>query len=205
MLSRVGARLDEFNKQQMSHALWQNKAEQPNARFAIAHGHDMIFLKYYVREKHIAAVYRRINEPVYKDSCVKFFIGFEYDPNYYNLEFNCAGNFLGQYGCDKINRLFLDKNLLAFIDTEIEINYNQQDQVFEWELTVAIPTAVFEFHDVKNFAGMTCSLNFFKCGDDLPIPHYMAWNAFHSSKPDFHRPEYFGAGLFECSDILVGV
>ena len=197
MLAAVGSRLDEFNKQTMPYMLWLPEQEKPIVRFVIGHGHDMVFLKYYVSEKYIAANYHRINETVYKDSCVEFFIGFEHDLNYYNLEFNSAGTVLGQYGCGKANREFLNCEVLELIDTETKIKFNHLDQLFEWELTIAIPTAVFEFHHIDDFAGVTCRLNFFKCGDDLPAPHYLAWNNIHTNKPDFHRPEFFGDGVFE--------
>lgn len=203
MLTAVGARLDKANQQPISHLLWLDVPHKPTARFAMAHGHDMIFLKYYVSEQHITAIYRTINEPVYKDSCVELFIGFEGDLNYYNLEFNCAGTVLGEYGCGRADRKLLDRNLLGLIRTEAAVRFNPDSQLFEWELTIAIPTAVFEFNDIDDFAGKACRLNFFKCGDDLPEPHYLAWNPVHTVTPDFHRPEFFGAGLFDRFEMLV--
>lgn len=203
LLFEVGKKLDEFNKQAISHVLWLDVAKKPVARFTIGHGHDMIFLKYYISEKYIAAVRRRINEEVYKDSCVEFFISFEDNLNYYNLEFNCAGAVLGQYGCNKTRRKFINSRLLEQIHTKTEIKFNEQNQLFDWELTIAIPTEVFEFHQINDFAGVACRLNFFKCGDDLPIPHYLAWNNIDTVKPDFHRPEYFGAGRFECAEVFI--
>ncbi|QKJ31092.1 hypothetical protein HQ865_15460 [Mucilaginibacter mali] len=202
-ISGIGARLDNFTKQSLSHLLWLDVQPKPVVSFAIGHSRDMLFLKYYVRERDIAAVHRNINDPVYKDSCVECFIAFEHDLNYYNLEFNCAGTVLGEYGCGKTNRKFLNRQLLGLIRTETSVKFNQQDQLFEWELTIAIPTAVFEFHQIEGFGGMTCRLNFFKCGDDLPVPHYLAWNAVHATNPDFHRPEYFGTGVFERFEIPV--
>lgn len=203
MLAQAGARLDEHNKQLISHALWIDVPQKPLAEFAIAHSCDVIFLKYYVSEKHIAAVHRHINAPVYKDSCVEFFISLGNDLNYYNLEFNCAGTVLGGYGTDKKSRRFLNRNLLRRIRTEANVSFNKENQLFEWQLTVAIPVTVFEFHQIEDFSGVTCRLNFFKCGDDLPEPHYLAWNIIDDAEPNFHRPEYFGTGMFERSGIVV--
>jgi len=202
-LSAVGTGLDKLNKQSILHSLWLDVQHKPSVRFAMAHGRDMIFLKYDVSEQHIAAVYRNINEPVYKDTCVEFFIGFEHDLNYYNLEFNCAGTVLGEYGCGKAGRKLLNRNLLGLIRTEAAVRFNQSNQLFEWELTIAIPIAVFEFHQFDDVAGKACRLNFFKCGDDLPEPHYLAWNPVHTVTPDFHRPDFFGTGLFERFEMLV--
>lgn len=196
-LARVGARLDSLNKQLVDHALWLDVPQKPLVYFTIGYSRDVIFLKYYVSEKHVSAVYQNINEPVYKDSCVEFFIGFENELTYYNLEFNCAGTVLGGYGNNRTGRRFLDKQVLELICIEKALQFNTQNQLFEWELTLAIPSGVFQFHHIRNFGGMTCRLNFFKCGDDLPAPHYLAWNNIDSLEPDFHRREYFGKGVFE--------
>jgi len=200
MLAEISGKLDQFNKQSISHLLWLDAAPVPRVQFAVGHGSDTIFLKYYVSEKYISAVYCHTNEPVYKDTCVEFFISFEHDKHYYNLEFNCTGTVLGMYGPDKINRQFLDRQLLAAIGKEVSIRFDQQTQLFEWELTIAIPATVFAFHYIKDLAGMACCLNFFKCGDDLPVPHYLAWNEICRPEPDFHRPEWFGKGLFGHSE-----
>ena len=34
--------------------------------------------------------------------------------------------------------------------------------------------------------------NFYKCGDETEIEHYLMWNRVETEKPDYHRPEYFG-------------
>jgi len=196
-LTEVGAKLDGLNKQRIEHSLWLDVPQKPMVYFTIAHSRDVIFLKYYVSEKYMSAVYQNINEPVYKDSCVEFFIGFENELTYYNLEFNSAGTVLGGYGNNRTSRRFLNRQVLELIRTEKAMKFNTLDQVFEWELIIAIPAAVFQFHHINNLAEMSCRLNFFKCGDDLPVPHYLAWNAIDSLEPDFHRPEYFGKGLFE--------
>src|ERR1700744_2491546 len=58
----------------------------PKVSFTIAYGVDTIFIKYNVEEHEMLARYRKTNDPVYKDSCVEFFIAFD-DKTYYNLEF----------------------------------------------------------------------------------------------------------------------
>ncbi|HEX8038127.1 MAG TPA: carbohydrate-binding family 9-like protein [Chryseosolibacter sp.] len=36
------------------------------------------------------------------------------------------------------------------------------------------------------------SKDFYKCGDNLPEPHFITWNDVKAPKPDFHLPEFFG-------------
>jgi hypothetical protein len=39
--------------------------------------------------------------------------------------------------------------------------------------------------------------NFYKCGDELPTPHFLSWNPIEWKEPSFHRPEQFGKLIFE--------
>src|SRR3546814_9695772 len=59
-------------------------------------------------------------------------------------------------------------------------------------LLLHIPLAVFDAHVVGSLAGRRCTGNFYKCGDDLPEPHYVAWNPIDNPTPNFHLPQYFG-------------
>jgi len=63
---------------------------------------------------------------------------------------------------------------------------------FSWTITIAIPLNVFFHHKIKELKGRTFTANFYKCGDKLSVPHYLTWNPVGTSKPDFHRPDYFG-------------
>ena len=81
------------------------------ASFNISHDEQHIYLKYFVQESNIKAVYKKFNDPVFEDSCVEFFISFD-KGNYYNLEFNCIGTILGAYGENKNSRQWLDIDLL---------------------------------------------------------------------------------------------
>ena len=64
---------------------------------------------------------------------------------------------------------------------------------FSWTLVAAIPWSVFYKHNTGIAEGKLFRANFYKCGDKLKIPHYLTWNPVPTEKPDFHRPEYFGA------------
>ena len=44
---------------------------------------------------------------------------------------------------------------------------------------------------------MEMRANCYKCGDCTVQPHYLAWNPPTSENPDFHRPQDFGALIFE--------
>ena len=83
--------------------LWSENGYKPLVSFKIAHTENSIILKYYVREAHLRAIIRETNGPVFKDSCVEFFISLESNDYYYNLEFNCLGQPLLGMGQEKKN------------------------------------------------------------------------------------------------------
>jgi hypothetical protein len=90
--------LDQQPKQQIDNLLWSITGYKPEVSFAMAYTNTSILLKYYVIEEHIKASYNEINDPVFKDTCVEFFVAFNGDDRYYNLEFNCIGTPLMAYG-----------------------------------------------------------------------------------------------------------
>ena len=39
--------------------------------------------------------------------------------------------------------------------------------------------------------------NFYKCGNQLPKPHFLSWNPIPTDNVQFHCPEFFGELDFE--------
>ena len=35
---------------------------------------------------------------------------------------------------------------------------------------------------------MRAKANFYKCGDKLPVPHFLSWKPINVPAPDFHLP-----------------
>jgi hypothetical protein len=171
----------------------------PKVSFSIAHSTDCIFIKYDVQEHEVLARYRKTNDPVYKDSCVEFFIAFDDDQAYYNLEFNRFGTCLGSFGPGKEARTLLPVEQLEAIRYERTLLQKREakEPAVNWTLTLAIPVQVFSFHHFNSFQGKKCKVNFYKCGDDLSQPHYLAWNNIESPKPNFHLPDFFGRAEFK--------
>ncbi|MBO6237358.1 MAG: hypothetical protein J6N50_01050, partial [Bacteroidales bacterium] len=62
-----------------------------------------------------------------------------------------------------------------------------------WEVRLDIPAAVF---GLETFDGLHARGNFYKCGDGLPVPHYLSWAPVGTPRPDFHRPEFFEEIVF---------
>ena len=177
---------------------WTAFPYRPSVQFRIAHTIDSVLLLYEVKEKHIKAEYRNTNDPVYKDSCVEFFISFD-GTNYYNLEFNCLGTGLIGYGpVHKAGRERLPNETIERIKTYSSIKAKESASGdTEWQLLLNIPIAVFGKHAADGLAGVRCTGNFYKCGDELPEPHFVAWNGIDHPTPNFHLPQYFGELIFQ--------
>lgn len=177
---------------------WQAFPYRPSVHVKIAYTTVGILLLYEVREKHVRAVYRNTNDPVYKDSCVEFFISFD-GLGYYNLEFNCIGTRLIGYGpAQRSERRRLSRETIEQVITHSHISPEVlENGDREWRLLLHIPLTVFEADAVRSLAGMRCTGNFYKCGDDLPEPHYVVWNPINYPTPNFHLPQYFGELVFQ--------
>src|SRR5687768_7866642 len=118
ILNVIAETLDGVASHKIDVTPWRGNESKPEARFAIAYGPENIFLKYYVIESNPRAVYTKPNDPVYKDSCVEFFIALEEDDNYYNFEFNFLGNVLVGYGAGAKDRMMLPVTLVKKIKAQ---------------------------------------------------------------------------------------
>ena len=197
-MEQVSSSLNQLGKELIDIAPWPEYNYIPQVSFSIAHGEDCIFLKFYVAEDVLKASYYKPDDPVYKDSCVEFFISFDGDEEYYNLEFNAIGTCKLNFGKNRNERLLISKELIKAIRylATIQNNAISNSKGIKWELTLMIPVEVFSKHNIKSLSEKKCSGNFYKCGDDLPVPHFLCWNNIQSAEPDFHLRKYFGEIIF---------
>ena len=194
-LTEISTMLDNFGRHGLNNAPWISYPYKPKVEFSIAHAADSIYLKYYVNEKSIRAAAGSVNGNVWEDACVEFFISFDAS-GYYNLEFNCIGTTLAGFGTDRNNRELLPAALISNIRYQSLIR-NEADNTTHWELTLAIPLQMFAYHHISSLDGIECKVNFYKCGDKLPDPHFISWNIIESDQPDFHLQQFFGTLVFE--------
>lgn len=173
---------------------WPQYKTDAEVRFSIVHNNESIFILYRVKEKHVRHVTTAINGAVWEDSCVEFFIAFDGE-GYYNCEFNCIGTALIGYGTGRNNRELLPADVVRMV--HVDTTMRKENDAYVWELLLQIPVQVFVKHTVTSLSNVTAKVNFYKCGDLLPEPHFMCWNKINSATPDFHRPDFFAAAVFE--------
>ncbi len=178
---------------------WKEFSYKPEVKFRIAHISNEIWLKYYVKEKYVKAIETRTNGDVYKDTCVEFFIA-PTDKNYYNFEISCIGTIHLAYGKGRNGRKFVDPDMIAKIERVSTLGnqpFEEKSGNFDWEIMIRIPVEVLTYSKIKSLSGLKGTANFYKCGDETSIPHYVTWNPVKTKEPDYHRPEFFGQIQFE--------
>ena len=207
----IGAAMDEAGVEYnwIDVAQWpeRNNGYKPEVRFRIAYSQQMLFIEYYVKEANIKALYSEDKDSKpFKDSCCEFFFSPECNNNYYNMELNCIGKgtFAFRRGGRKGPKIAYGEEIMKRIfrystlgEAPIETSVKENGALFEWKLTVAIPLECFTETPMETLQGKTMRANFYKCGDDMPKPHFLTWNRIELEKPDFHTPDFFGALTFE--------
>ncbi|RXK59390.1 hypothetical protein ESA94_14750 [Lacibacter luteus] len=173
---------------------WPAYKTDTAVRFSIAHNNEAVFILYRVKEKHVRHVATEVNGAVWEDSCVEFFIAFD-EGGYYNCEFNCIGTALIGYGAGRTNRELLPADVVGTVKYDVAMQKEGAD--YAWELLLQIPAKVFIKHPVTSLSNTAVKVNFYKCGDLLPEPHFISWKNIQTSDPDFHQPAFFGKAVFE--------
>lgn len=192
----------EFDKKDVAYhevslVNWEKYPYRPEVKFRIAHDGQHIYLNWQVDEIEIKAVCQQDSGPVWKDSCVEFFVSFD-NSSYYNIESNCIGKVLVGYGGNRHNRISVADEKIGKIKRWSSLGYSPvEGQSGRWELSLILPKTLFSFETINSFNNLAAKGNFYKCGDDLHQPHFLSWNAIDNEIPDFHLSEYFGKIKFE--------
>jgi len=178
---------------------WAEFAYCPEVHFRMQHSDTAFLLQYKVKEQAVRAIAAVDNGQVWRDSCVEFFVIPADDGIYYNFEFNCIGTALLSAGESRRGRESAPSSILSTIRRFPSLGrhpFAERIEETAWDLTVVIPYTLFFKHPDYSPAGKTVRANFYKCGDDLTVPHFLSWNPIDTETPDFHRPEFFGTVRF---------
>lgn len=189
----IATELNHLKAHNLDQVCWVKPPQVPVVSFVIAYNENALFVRFCVRETCHRAVYTNPNDPVYKDSCVEMFIAVDNSGAYYNFEFNSLGTCLSSYGKNRHNRKMLDEQAIRTISSHVEWKeFLPANKIYSWELTFIITPSVLCYNQITSFTRSNFTANFYKCGDALEEPHYLAWNPVSTPVPDFHQPDFFG-------------
>ncbi|OFX62381.1 MAG: hypothetical protein A2066_12325 [Bacteroidetes bacterium GWB2_41_8] len=176
-------------------ANWDEFPYKPDVSVQIASNENELFLQYKVKEQSVKAEIAESNGRVWTDSCVEFFVSPEGNDEYYNLEMNCIGTILLGFRKKGEPSAHATDEQIATIRRISSLGnkpFQEKKGTTEWQITVAIPWEVFFGHDLKPVLGRKMRGNFYKCGDELSVPHFVSWTKIKTEKPSFHQPDFFG-------------
>lgn len=197
-------RLHEILKEIPSESIgiinWDGFPASVCASFKIAHNGENILLLFDVHESEILAQVSDNNGKVSKDSCVEFFVSFDNNQHYYNIELSCISKLLMGYRDLRPNATYANDEILNSIDRYSSLGENifeRKTGDFSWQLSIIIPRSAFWGDNIKSFKGIEARGNFYKCGDNLNQKHYLSWAPISTEKPSFHETGFFGVLKFE--------
>lgn len=185
----------------IGHFLWLANDYWPEVDVRLCVSPAFLNVRFRVAERRIRVKYTEFQDPVYKDSCVEFFIDAfpETRQGYINFETNAAGTLLAAFGPDRSHRRPLRPEDVAGFDAAASVAgpIDGEHGAADWTLEYRIPLALFrKIYGRTVRAGHQAAANFYKCGDETDVPHYGAWSPVRTPSPDFHRPEFFGEIIF---------
>ncbi len=159
-----------------------------------------------IRDQYVRSVCEGYNAPVWRDSCVEFFV----QPTaggYFNFEFNAGGHLLASYVRDptrvagglkdstllpeaSLRRVAVKSSLPSRVNPEIA-------DPIAWHLEFELPLDILEpfCGPLVIQPGDRLRGNFYKCGDETSHPHWASWSPV--SARNFHLPGCFGTLVFE--------
>jgi len=198
-LDKISAIMDKAERASINCINWPEYSYKPNVEFSMVYSESNIFIKYWVEEDCYAAIASEDGGPVWKDSCVEFFVSPDNNSNYYNFEFSCIGKCLLAYGSSRHDRVAADKAAFENIFRKSTLGdkpFEEKKEKVKWNIFVAISSKAFFKHDNLKFDKGIIRANLYKCGDGLSKPHYLTWSPIKADKPDYHRPEFFNEIFF---------
>lgn len=166
----------------------------PEVAFRMAWCPQGLVLHYRVTEQSVLAQYSADDASVWTDSCVECFLRNSDTDSYYNIECNCIGTILvgsGPVG----DRHRLPAHRLSLVQRWSSLGHTPFSERLEptsWEVALVVPSAVFVSQPLRLESGATLRANFYKCGDNLSVPHFVSWSPIALPKPNFHCPDFFG-------------
>ena len=161
----------------------------------IAYDETALYIHQRAVEKNIRAELNDLLAHVCEDSCMEFFLSScPADGRYLNFEINPNGCLHLGFGHGRHDSMRL---LPKRAEERFGIRTSRTED--GWEIFYRIPLEFLRlfYPELTLEPGVTMAANCYKCGDRTVNPHFLAWNPLTSETPDFHRPQDFGALIFE--------
>ena len=159
----------------------------------LCHDGENLYVRMTAKEKNIRATLTEPLSQVCNDSCLEFFFAPKTDDaRYFNFEWNrLLSVYVGFGGARKTRARQILKDPKALFAPAAF------DTADGWGIEYRIPKAYIQMYMPDFELRGEAACNFYKCGDETEIPHYLAWAPLSSDTPDYHRRQDFGKLFFD--------
>ena len=163
------------------------------AKAQACHDGEKLYVRMEAKESAILATLTGPLDQVCNDSCLEFFFApGANDARYFNFEWNrLLSVYVGFGGARKTRARQILKDPKALFAPAAF------DTADGWGIEYRSPKAYIQMYTPDFELRGEAACNFYKCGDETEIPHYLAWAALSSDTPDYHRRQDFGKLIFE--------
>jgi len=174
-------RIDDFR--------WVENDYRPETSVKLWHDGKALWIRLETKEREPMAKALEDDGKIWCDSCLESFVRpFPDDPRYLNLEANSLGNMILGIGAGRGDRKSIVKAYKPRIGMKAEKGPDS------WSVSYHLP-----FDMLREIYGKsagtplkTIHANFYKCGDETPLPHFGMWSPITNGKIDYHQSEFFG-------------
>ena len=195
----------ETKAENIANYMGDKPAHFPDVQFKARYDQKNIYVIFQVKDQYVKAAATEIHGRVWEDSCVEFFFspGIDLSRGYFNLETNCKGIFLLEYGLNNNQRRNkVDLSDCKKITVAHSLTKDASTEITEpttWYIEYAIPFEMLNKYIKVDQPSKNVQwrANFFKCGDKTSHPHWLTWNKVINPAPKFHIPQYFGLLEFQ--------
>ena len=164
---------------------------------------EALLVKFWVTEQTAKAEHPQegLMPPVWTDSCCELFLAHKYLRNgvYMNFETSAAGVSLAHIGVkgDRGHIADATPGAIVTVPSLGKKPFGPRNMGGrEWSLAISIPKAVLQIPLGVGICDVGLCGNAYKCGDDLPVPHWVTLFPIDTDPPDFHRPDGFQPFIF---------
>jgi hypothetical protein len=188
------AEIDHFHPASSSH--------RPVARARLLYDERSFYLQFRVLDRYVRCTRTQYQEPVFRDSCVEFFVRPKTSAGYFNFETNCGGVLLLSYiedptrtseGFAKFTPVAQEHGQCIRIEHSMpRVVFPEQAGPIDWQVGCQIPLNVLEAYvgPLGTLHGQVWLGNFYKCADESSHPHWASWSPI-GEELNFHRPDCF--------------
>ena len=168
-------------------------SESPvTAQAQVCYDDKALYVRLQAVEEDIRAELTGALDEICEDSCLEFFFApMENDDRYFNIELNPNGAMYFGFGTSV-------QNLYRLIPENHPIHPVIKRTENGWIAEYSVPYEFIRlfFPAFSPAPGKAMRGNFYKCGENTKIPHWLCWNDIPSERATFHCPEYFGTFYF---------